>query len=446
MADSTPCDVSKHTILGKIKNSLDYFLINILTGSADIVDEETAIKFKHGVYPQKHDLVKKGYLINKEDEKLLFINSYCDASETMEKEEILIHFIPWLSCNLPCDFCSFTGLKHKNDITSDIVVQSFFSYLDRNFADRKRTVALSGGEPLLPGESYKKVIKGIFREAEARGISLRINTNGYFLYSFIPDLQNKNIEAIYISLDFKNTPFENDKPDQAENSYFEQLARGIGVSLENGFRTHIKILIDRTSIKTLHLLAAFAEQAGWIDNPLFSADIISRDNFLLCCAMHTLFPSPADVVEDLYNYILKYPEILELYQPPLSGTLFLLEQNQLPLPIFKACPGGISELVCTYEGNIFPCIASMIKPDECLGKFYPEVTAHTRTMDAWEERDITTIKKCKDCSFQLGCGGGCTLRAKETSGKYLTPDCIPVKGFIEMGLSLYFDKNLVPGD
>lgn len=443
MADSIPHDVSKYTIMGKIKNSPDYFLINILTGGADIVDEETAIKFKCGVYPQKDDLIKKGYLINKEDEKLLFINSYCESGEQAKNAAILIHFIPWLACNLACDFCPYNGIKNKKEIVSGTVVQSFFSYLDRTFAHRQKIIALSGGEPFLPGEQYKEVISGIFNEAGSRGIPVKINTNGYYLHSYIPDLQNKNIQAINICLDYRNTPFgyKNNHPDS--NDFFNQLAAGIGKSLENELSTHITILVDQQNIETLHLLAAYAEQNGWTDNPFFTADIISRDNMFLCGCMHRLFPSRANIAEDLYNHILKYPEILELYCPPLSVTHSLFELNYLPLPVFKACPGGISELVCTLGGRIYPCIAAMMSPDESFGTFYPEITVKKETVEAWDERDITTIKKCTDCSYQLGCGGSCTIKAKETSGNYLSPYCVPVKEFMEMGLSLYFDKNLI---
>ncbi|MBN2533924.1 MAG: radical SAM protein [Spirochaetales bacterium] len=443
MADITPYEVSKYTILGKIKNSYDYFLINLLTGSADIVDEETAIKFRQGVYLQKNDLIKKGYLINQEDEKILFINSYCDICEKEEKQEILIHFIPWLSCNLSCDFCSFKELKFKDNIVSDSIVQSFFSYIDNHYTNKKKIIALSGGEPFLPGESYKKIITGIFHEAGSRGIPLRINTNGSYLQSNIPVLKDRNIEAIHVSLDVRNTPFENNCPDKDKNNYFEQVTEGIRLSLEHGFRIHVKILIGSKDIKILHLLAAFAEQSGWTDNSFFSAEIISRDNYLLCDSLHTLFPFQVDIAGQLYNQILRFPEILELYRPPFSVTRFLLESNCLPLPIFKACPGVMSELVCTMEGTIFPCIVSMMNKDECLGTFYPEVTVHKGIIDRWEERDVTTIKECVNCSLQLGCGGGCTIRAKEASGKYLTPCCIPVKQFMEAGLSLYFDKNLV---
>ena len=193
----------------------------------------------------------------------------------------------------------------------------------------------------------------------------------------------------------------------------------------------------------IHLLAAFAGQSGWIYNPLFSAGIVSKDNILSCNSLHSHFPFPPDINEKIYYQILKYPEILELFCPPFSITRYLHEKKHLPSPLFKTCPGGRSELVCTNTGKIYPCKAAIMKADECFGTFYPEVTMQTNTLSAWDERDITTIKKCQNCSVQLGCGGGCTIKARDKTGNYLSPNCIPIKQLIETGLSLYFDKKLI---
>ena len=443
MTDPCPGIFSKHNILGKIKDSVDYFLINILTRSADILDEETAIKLKNGLFPQKDDLEKKGYLMNSEDEKILFINSYCETSDEKEKSTILIHFIPWLACNLSCNFCPYENSVNKNRIVSDILIKDFFIYIDKYMADRNKILAISGGEPLLLDNKYKKVISQIFHEAGSRSLPVRIKTNGYYLKSYLPFLQNQKIEGIHIFIDFQQTPFANESPVKDMNEYFKKLVAGINVSLESGIKTHMKIIIDNAGIEKIHLFASYAEKMGWIYNAFFSVDIISKRNILSCDTMNILFPYPPDMIDAIYNHVLNYPEILELYRPHLSVTRYLLEKKHLPLPLFKACPGGVSELVCRFDGHIFPCIAVMMKEDECLGTFYPGVTIHTNTITAWEERDITTIKKCGNCSVQLGCGGGCTIAAKENSGTYLAPHCIPVKQFLETGLSLYFDKQLI---
>ena len=146
---------------------------------------------------------------------------------------MLIHFIPWLSCNFSCDFCSFTGFKNKEHIVPDSVVRAFFTYLDSSFIHKKKIISLSGGEPFLPGEQYKKMISRISREAESRGIPLRMNTNGYYLNSSLPELWNMNIESIQIHIDFRRTPFYNDNSVPDTSDYFTQLTAGIGTSLES---------------------------------------------------------------------------------------------------------------------------------------------------------------------------------------------------------------------
>ncbi|MBN2442499.1 MAG: radical SAM protein [Spirochaetales bacterium] len=434
---------SKHNILGKIKNSIDYFLINMLSGGADILDEETAVKIGKGSFPQKEDLEQKGYLINEEDEKILFINSYCEASELEERYTSLIHFIPWLDCNLSCDYCPYSEINNKDWILPDAVIDNFFTYINSHFKNSQKIIVLSGGEPLLPGEKYTNTISRIFHETESRKLPVRIKTNGYYLQSYLPFFKDKRINSIHISIDFKQTPFPHSAPTEAMKDYIAKLSGSINSSLEQEIQTRVVIYINEQSIEKIHLLASFAEQSGWTENPLFSAEIVDMDNYKFCDSLKIMAPLSCSATNVLYNQILKYPEILELTHPSLSVTYSLFTDNQLPPPIFKTCPGNSRELVCAFNGNIYPCTAALRHDEVCFGTFSPEIKKYPDTLAIWEERDITTIKTCRSCSVQLGCGSGCPIRAKKKTGNYLSPDCIPVKEYMETGLSLYFDKKLI---
>jgi uncharacterized protein len=83
------------------------------------------------------------------------------------------------------------------------------------------------------------------------------------------------------------------------------------------------------------------------------------------------------------------------------------------------------------------------KPGSALGTFYPEIKLEKEKISEWEERDVTTISECKECSLQLACGGGCAAIASNQTGKILSPDCRPVKKLIGMGISYFYDKEII---
>jgi uncharacterized protein len=141
--------------------------------------------------------------------------------------------------------------------------------------------------------------------------------------------------------------------------------------------------------------------------------------------------------KDLYDMIRKHSEILEFHKPAFSIAKYLFENGKLPDPLFDACPGCKTEWAFDYTGSIYSCTATVGKKEEKIGTFYPNVWLDESKVEEWEERDILSIEKCKDCSIQLACGGGCASIAKNTCGNLLSPDCRPVKELLELGISLY---------
>jgi uncharacterized protein len=119
---------------------------------------------------------------------------------------------------------------------------------------------------------------------------------------------------------------------------------------------------------------------------------------------------------------------------------FLFENGILPDPLFDSCPGCKTEWAFDYTGKIYSCTATVGKSGEELGTFYPLVSKRNDLISNWEDRDVTSISKCADCSVKLACGGGCASVAANNSGDLMSPDCRPVKELLELGISYYF-KN-----
>ena len=103
---------SKYNIFSKIRDSENYFIINLLTGNADILGSDDAEKLKtiiNGNDPSDNtfskELAEKGYLAEEDAEKKLYRSRYLDFLDSRSKDEIQLFFVTNYSCNFACTYC-----------------------------------------------------------------------------------------------------------------------------------------------------------------------------------------------------------------------------------------------------------------------------------------------------------------------------------------------------
>lgn len=103
---------SRYNIFSKIKESDNYFIVNLLTGNADILDARDAEKLiavKNGSDMNEpafmDELKEKGYFISEEEEKKLYRRKYLDFLDSREDDEVQLFFVLNYSCNFACSYC-----------------------------------------------------------------------------------------------------------------------------------------------------------------------------------------------------------------------------------------------------------------------------------------------------------------------------------------------------
>jgi uncharacterized protein len=442
MNDEESYGFSTHTIFGKIRDSTDYYLLNFLTGGAVIVPEETALSFKKNRYQhRRNELIEKGFILNEEDEKILFINAYLNFTEKQENSRINLFFIPWYTCNLACSYCHFHKGGMKEEIVHQDVIDAFFHQLDTTHRQREKSIIISGGEPFLLGDKYETIIENIVRASTRRGVRLSFSTNGFTLYEYIDKLKPENTGELHVMLDGMKSIHDTCRPTIDGRPSFEKVVMGIEKALSRGFSVCLNIVCDRESLQNLHELAAFAEKRGWTENELFRTKIGEKCSFFQCKVQDEKTFTDERFYNALYTMVLDYPEILELYKPFKTVALSLFQKQELPEPVFDFCPALKSEWTFEYTGRIYICPRAAVENRISVGTFFPAFKLEEKIIEALKERDITTIQQCSKCALQLICGGGCPLNAENTKGSLTEPDCRPVKTLIELGLSLYFKKK-----
>jgi len=440
MAEKRPANLklSRFNIFSKLKDSDNYFIINLLSGNADFLSPKQAKEIIENKISNPDEFYEKGYLSEEKVDNKLFKIRYLDFLKQQEQDEIQLFFVPRYSCNFTCSYCYQTPYQQPHSPLKKEVVDAFYSFIDSEFEDRRKYITIFGGEPLINNNEAKKEIEWILDGASQRNLDVAVVTNGYYLTQYIDILKKAPIREIQVTLD-GTEDIHNKRRTLANNTpTFQQIVDGIDAALKNNFPINLRVVVDKENIGNLSDLAKFAIQKGWTKNPIFKTQMGRNYELHTCQPNNEILLSRLELYEKLYEIIKKSPHFLEFHKPAFSIARFIFENEELPEPLFDACPGTKTEWAFDYTGTIYPCTATVGKKDEEIGTFFPQISLNETKIEEWQDRDITTIKDCQTCPVQLACGGGCASVAKNKTGNMNNPDCRPIKELLEMGLAFYF--------
>ena len=436
---------SRYNIFSKIRESENYFIMNLLSGNADILSSEDAEKVKaiqnDNNFPYDdfvRELAGKGYLMDSDEEARLYRQKYLDFIDSRDKDEIQLFFITNYSCNFACSYCYQDQYNNPKQELSIELIDSFFQYLLSEFAGRKKYITVFGGEPLLNNSKQKIFLKHLIENANESNLEICFVTNGYTLEEYIPILKSGKIREIQVTLDGTEIIHNKRRFLKGGAGTFDKIVRGIDACLESQIPINLRMVADKENIDNLPELAQLAIDKGWTKSPWFKTQIGRNYELHHCQSANDNLFSRISLFERIFALVRQHPHILQFYKPAYSVAKFLFENGDLPDPLFDSCPSCKTEWAFDYTGKIYPCTATVGKAEESIGTFYPSVTSNTELIDEWERRDITSIEECKECNVRLACGGGCGSVAKNRTGSICSTDCRPVKELLEIGFSAYF--------
>jgi uncharacterized protein len=432
---------SRYNIFSKIRDSDNFFIINLLTGNADILTIEN-IRNAETITDDEfsREMTEKGYLIDETAEITLYRNRYLDFLDSRDKDEIQIFFVTNYSCNFACTYCYQDQYNQPNLELSNEIIDAFFNYVQKVFAGRKKYITVFGGEPLLSSPRQKELISRIIKKSAEMNLEISFVTNGYSLEEYSEILKTGKIREVQVTLDGTEKVHNSRRFLKGGEGTFSKIVKGVDACLERHININLRMVTDKDNIDNLPDLAQFAIDKGWTKSAYFKTQIGRNYELHHCQSAPDKLFDRVSLYESIYELTKKHPQILEFYKPAYSVAKFLSENGELPDPLFDACPACKTEWAFDYTGQIYSCTATVGKSDESLGSFYPDVTRKEDLIYQWEKRDITAIPECKECSVQLGCGGGCGSVAKNRTGNICTTDCRPVKELLELGFSTYFEN------
>jgi len=438
---------SKYNILSKFRDSNNSFIVNLLTGNADILSPAEAgsiLELKGSGFIDSdfsNELSAKGYFSDLNEEKKMYRKAYLDFIYDRDNDEIQIFFVANYTCNFACTYCYQDEYAPVKSDLSIETIDAFFDYITKEFAARKKYITVFGGEPLLNNSKQKSIITHLIKKTNELGLDISYVTNGYYLEEYIDIIKTGNTREIQVTLDGTEMVHDSRRVLKGGSGTFSKIIKGIDESIRNKIVVNLRMVVDKENIENLPEIAKLAVEKGWTKSSYFKTQIGRNYELHHCQSAPDKLFNRASLYEELYRLTKLYPHILEFYKPAYSISKFLWENEELPKPLFDSCPACKTEWAFDYTGNIYSCTATVGKADESLGTYYPVVKLNQELIDEWQSRDVTEIEECKSCNLQLACGGGCGSIAKNTNGKICSTDCRPVNELLGLGFSAYFEKD-----
>jgi uncharacterized protein len=432
--------LSQHNIITPITDSEDFFILNPLSKSADIISANEVNMLKQQLDPTG-EFEENGYLTDEATEKRAFKLAYLDFTEKREADETQLFFVPNYSCNFACSYCYQEGYNPVMKAVTNEVIDAFYNYIGTEFAGRRKYITVFGGEPLLPGDQQRNMITYLLNKANEARLDVAFVTNGYTLASYVDLLKTASIREVQVTLDGTQEVHDGRRYLKGKQPTFDRIVAGIDACLATGININLRMVVDKENIGNLAGLARFAIDKGWTASPLFKTQIGRNYELHFCNSTPEKLFDRATLYQHLYDLLKEHPYIAEFYKPAFSIARYLSEHKELPMALFDSCPACKTEWAFDFTGTIYSCTATVGNKGDELGTFYPEVTKNETAIESWQNRDITTIEKCKTCDVALACGGGCASVAKNKNGHPNSPDCRPVKELLSLGAAYYLKQG-----
>lgn len=446
--------LAKNNIIVKIKDSapVEYAILNPITGSFDIMNDKEyklLLKLEKDIHEDKDFedyLLQRGYAyIDKESEAKAVKNASKDFDEEISNSMVQLMLVPTYSCNLACTYCFQHGIDGRPTLITKEIVDAFFNYAAKNFKGKKQKpfVTLFGGEPLINSPAQREIIGYIVDKCKTEDYELSAVTNGYDFTEFVDMLKQVKIKEIQFTLDGYREVHNSRRATANKKGTFDKIISGIEAAVNNKMPVNLRSVVDLENIEDLVALAEFLDEKGWLDLPpeLFKTQIGRNYELFECYAKPQHLMTQVELWGKISSISKEYPVLRKFHRPDFKGIRHLVDTGEMYMATFDTCPAAKTEWVFDLHGEIYGCTASCGREEYRLGKFYPEVELQETAVKTWQRRSVKTIPECKDCKYDVICGGGCgVVAANKHEGRVLSPDCRPIQELIDIGVNHYIDE------
>jgi len=354
------------------------------------------------------------------------------------------------SCNLACRYCyedreegcvppgdgQGWGGGAPREMSPESVRENVRFLLDQAGENRKVSIVLFGGEPLLRFPLLRDSVREARAMAEARGkeISFSLTTNGTLVTREVAAFLRENGVSVCVSIDGPREVHDVNRPYASGRGSYDDVERGIGFLMENRNAVPLaaRVTLGRGAVdvrKTFrHLRGLGFDEVGFA--PASAAEGSGA----------ALTGGELDQVLDGFGGLATeyVDDVRERRMPAFSNLTQILALIHRGNPMPYPCGAGVGMLAADPSGVFYPChrLCGIGDPmgDPSRG-IAPD--ARGRFLDGARRRRETA---CEECWAKNFCAGGCYHDAYLRQGDLFAPSthyCRWIKELFLLGLQTY---------
>ena len=350
------------------------------------------------------------------------------------------------SCNLACRYCyedreegcvpTVEGGTVPREMSPESLRESVRFLIDHSGENRKLSIVLFGGEPLLRFPLLRAAVLESRAMADARGkeISFSITTNGTLLTREIAGFLKENGISVCISIDGPREVHDVNRPYASGRGSYDDVERGIAYLMEdrNGHPTAARVTLGHGAVdvrKTYdHLRGLGFDEVGFAPASAAEGSLAALTGEELDRVLDGFRELAAEYADD----------VRERRMPAFSNMTQILTLIHRGDPMPYPCGAGIGMLAADPSGVLYPC-HRLCGVGESMGDPSRGIAAEARTrfLDGARRRRESACDACWAKNF---CAGGCYHDAYLRQGNLFTPSmhyCRWIKELFLLGLQTY---------
>lgn len=429
-------------------NKNEMIMINLINGATDIIEKDIYKKIINNKFDEIDEtiikaMLKRKYLFKSEKDYNKFIEELDTRIEELEKKatpNFLV--VPSYACNLHCIYCyeQTYMIQGTTKIDPKEMVNLQFDRIDQIMEAYERKygkteddirITIMGGEPLL--KCNLDTVSYIFEKAKERGYTVDIVSNGVDLNCYI-DLFNKykdTLDHIQITVDGVKEIHDKRRIFHDGRGSFDLIMNNIKLAIENDVLIILRVNVDSTNIKELSQLADMLVEKFNYNEKLKPYLYILQDGG---CSGESNIVNEKIGIETIFELEHKNPN-MKIFRKKFHPENFIESIfNDVPYqPVLRHCGAAKNQFILDCKSNIYKCWHGIGNNGYRVGTFYPKYELDYDKINAWFDRSVKVIPKCKNCKYRYICGTGCPA-AKHMSEENMDvkgPSCVDYKELIK---------------
>lgn len=280
-----------------------------------------------------------------------------------------------------------------------------------------------GGEPLL--ERNKSIISVIVQKIKDRGFSYDVVSNGVCIDEYMDIFLNYKPKYIQITLDGTKEYHDKRRVFKSGKGTFNRIIHNIQQLSKYKINVTIRLNLDIDNIDNLEEFIRYIEDFYKNNNYVYPYIYPVQDGG---CSYNKNIGNELDYIKKV-NYIRKKMKI-EKFKFMFHGSELIdsIENNKKMKYKMYNCSAQNNQYIFDYKGNIYKCWFGVGN-----NKYAISNKGKMNKLEdyIWKNRNIFTLKKCKECKYRYICGGGCVNRLLEYGESINQPNCKNYYNLIE---------------